>query len=954
MPDGMHGERRHRVAQQADRITSARAIPPEESAMSMATDLVVDLVATKLLAPPPRTGIVARPRLLRRLDETLRHRLTLLSAPPGSGKTTLLAEWLDRQRRQARHLSTVWVGLDEGDDDPTRFWLVIAAALEHILPGSTGSAPALLRAPQPPTARAVLTALVNGLAAAPGTVLLVLDDYHAIAAQSIHEQSIHEQFIHEQSIHDALAYLIDHLPSHVHLVLTSRADPPLPLARLRARGELVELRADDLRFTADEAASFLAETMALRLDPEQVALLQTRTEGWIAGLQLAALSLRGQGDVTAFLETFAGSHRYIVDYLADEVLDRQPPRVRDFLLRTSPLNQLCGPLCDAVTGERDGREALTTLERANLFLIPLDHERRWFRYHALFAGALRERLRTTLPDEIAALHARASGWFEGEGMLQPAVAHALAAGEHDRAAALVERVAETVWKHNDFATLRSLLDALPDEIVRVRPKLCLFHAWIRLVTGHFAAGQRRLEEAERAIAQSFERGTTSEADLLHGGLFAIQSTLARANGDPARSDALAVRALALLPPDETLWRGMCALNRGENASIAGNLPEARAAFAEAARLGERESDTFIAFAGLLGSAGVEEEMGHLHAAAAIHTRSVERLSGPSGHRLPGAGYPLIGLASLAYEWNRLEEAERLVGEGMALGRDGEVFDVLYNAHTLLASIRQARGDPAGALEAVAAAERLTAEARLSAVSASTVGLKIAILLAQGETIAAAHWADETLRALGGQDHRALQWVSRGLLPRTLIALGRHEEALDHLGGIVAEAESSGRATLLIQSLSLRAVALGQSGRRREALATLGRALALAEPEGFIRSFADLGAPMADLFAALAASAHDLPVGCEYLATLLGACGRGGAQSADSTDARAYAALSNLLSEREIEVLRLMAGGAANQAIARTLVVSIHTVKTHVAHILAKLHAANRTEAVARARELGLA
>jgi len=425
------------------------------------TPLPADLLATKLVPPVPRADLVARPRLLRRLDEALGRRLALLSAPPGSGKSTLLGEWLARQQCSAQPCAIAWVGLDEGDDDSMRFWLTVASALERALPGSTGATLALLRAPQQPPTRGILTTLLNALSAAPGTLLLVLDDYHAIA---------------EQSIHEALGQLIDSLPAHVHLILASRTDPPLPLARLRARGELVEVHAADLRFSVVEAASFLSQVMGQRLTPEQVALLESRTEGWIAGLQLAALSLRGQRDVTAFLESFAGSHRYIVDYLADEVLNRQPERIRAFLTRTSLLSELCASLCDAVTGERDSQTLLAHLERAHLFLIPLDSERRWYRYHALFAEALRQRLRETYAGEVARLHVSASAWFEREGILREAVAHALAAGDTRRAATLVERAAEGYWKRSEVAALRLLLDVLPDNVVRTRPKLCLLHA----------------------------------------------------------------------------------------------------------------------------------------------------------------------------------------------------------------------------------------------------------------------------------------------------------------------------------------------------------------------------------------------------------------------------------------------------------------------------------------------
>jgi LuxR family maltose regulon positive regulatory protein len=499
--------------------TSARE---EDAARAQA-----DLVATKLIPPRPRPGVVVRPRLIRRLDDALSCRLALLSAPAGSGKTTLLGDWLARQQ-----CPVAWVSLDDGDDDPILFWMYVTTALEGALPGATGPALALLRAPRVPPLRNITAVLLNALGAAEQPVVLVLDDYHAIT---------------DQAIHETLGYVIDHLPAHVHVLLASRTDPPLALARLRAHGEILELHADTLRFTTEEAASFLAETMGLQLSPQQTALLETRTEGWIAGLQLAALSLRGQDDVTAFLETFTGSHRYIVDYLTDEVLDRQPGHIREFLLRTSPLDRLCGPLCDAVTGTGAGQEILAYLERAHLFLIPLDHERRWFRYHALFAEALRQRLQEALPaDEIAGLHRRASAWIEHEGMLRDAVTHALAGGAMDRAATLVREITEACWKRGDAAAARAVLDALPDTFVQTRPRLCLFRSWMCLVSGRFPAGNHWLDEAERSLDATAAHTEPAEHDALLGALLAIRATLARGRrvrgGDGARAPHARVSA----------------------------------------------------------------------------------------------------------------------------------------------------------------------------------------------------------------------------------------------------------------------------------------------------------------------------------------------------------------------------------------------------------------------------
>jgi LuxR family maltose regulon positive regulatory protein len=784
----------------------------------------------------------------------------------------------------------------------------------------------------------LLTALLNALDAANDPVYLVLDDYHVITARPIH---------------DALDYLLSRLPPHVHLILASRTDPPLALAQLRARDELTELRAADLRFTGEEATSFLADVMGLRLTSAQIALLEERTEGWIAGLQLAALSLRGRDDPGAFLDRFAGDHRYIADYLAGEVIDRQPERLRAFLLRTSILDQLCGPLCDAVTVEGEGSEALLAeLERANLFLIPLDDERRWYRYHALFATALRQRLRHTAPEELPALHQWASVWFEREGMTEPAVRHALDAGETERAAALVERVADAYWKRGDIAALRSLLDALPDDVILARPRLCLLHSWVRLIAGRFVEGMRRLEEAEESLRV---HPNAPGSPALHGALYAIKAAVARAEGDHEGSNAFARRTLDLTSEDETIWRSIATLNLAENAFATGDLAGARQAAIETLRLGERGGDSFGAIIATMGAAAVEERLGHLSAAAALIRRSLERYQS-TGAPLPSAAcYLLIGLAAFLYEWDQLDEADRLTDECLALGHSGDLFDGQYNGYAVRSRIRQARGDHAGALRAIVEAERLTADGLLPSMSAATAARKAHILFAQGQRAPATRWVDAMLaepqerQEAVGQERRVNYLVPQDTLPYLLVGLGRAEEALAILDPLISEAEATGYMDRLIPALAVQALALQALGRKESARAALGRALALAEPERYIRTFADMGEPMTTLLTSLAAAPDGLPVAREYLDTLLDACATSGVSHADASSTTA----AETLSEREREVLRLLAAGAANQEIADTLVVSIHTVKTHVAHILAKLHAANRTEAVARAREQGL-
>ena len=478
--------------------------------------IVTELLGTKLHAPLPRPSAVDRARLLDRLGRGAMSKLTLVSAPPGFGKTTLVAQWIAAQGAER---STAWVSLEPADNEPTTFWAYVVAAVARVLPGVGDAARDLLADGQARADRAI-AALVNDLATVPGDLVIVLDDLHVIEAPEIGE---------------GLAFLLDHLPPQVHLVVITRSDPPLPLARMRARGELVEVRAADLRFTTDEAAAYLNDQMGLSLAGAEVNTLEARTEGWIAALQLAAISMRGREDVASFIASFAGDDRYVVDYLADEVLERQPEAIRDFLLRTAILDRLTGALCDAVTGATGGSATLVSLERANLFLVPLDDQRRWYRYHHLFADLLRTRLLDQHPDDVPELHRRASAWWEAHGEPAEAIGHALAAGDVERAADLVEPEARRLVRGRHEMTVRRWLDSLPDRIFEVRPVLADAHAGVLLATGQTEGVDRRLDQAERwldAAVGDAERQRAEQAGLVATDLEALRRLPA-----PSRSTA---------------------------------------------------------------------------------------------------------------------------------------------------------------------------------------------------------------------------------------------------------------------------------------------------------------------------------------------------------------------------------------------------------------------------------
>ena len=517
----------------------------------------ITLLETKLYVPRSRRGLVLRPRLCERLDRGTASKLMLVSAPAGFGKTTLLTEWLAaRSAVPADGRLAAWLSLDRGDNDPASFWGYVIAALRTVASGVGESALALLDTPQPPPIETVLTTLLNDLGAVAGEIVLVLDDYHVIEAREVQ---------------DGMAFLLDHLPPRLHVVIASRADPALPLARLRARGELTEIRAAELRFTADEAAAYLNETMGLQLTPRDVAALEGRTEGWIAALQLAALSMQGRDDVADFIAGFAGDDRYVVDYLAEEVLARQPDRVQAFLLQTSILGRLSGPLCDAVTGQGGGKGMLEALDRGNLFLVSLDDRRRWYRYHHLFADVLQARLLDEQPGQVPDLHRRASEWYAQNGELSEAVDHALAAGDFERAAGLVELAIPAMRRTRQEVRLRGWLEVLPDEVVRVRPVLSVYFAGALLLGGEFEGVEGRLRDAERWLEPptgGYEEPQVPSAEMvvadeeeyrrLPATIQLYRSALALARGDVPGTVRHAQRAFDLSPEQDHLCRASAA------------------------------------------------------------------------------------------------------------------------------------------------------------------------------------------------------------------------------------------------------------------------------------------------------------------------------------------------------------------------------------------------------------
>jgi LuxR family maltose regulon positive regulatory protein len=887
------------------------------------------LLETKLFAPRPRRGLVSRDRLIERLNRGVESRLTLISAPAGFGKSTLLAEWRDAAPEHAA--STAWLALDAGDSDPAVYWANVIKALQTVAPGldTSGNAPG-----EPAAIEALLRSLLNQLATMPGDLVLVLDDYHTIEGTTVH---------------DGMAFLLEHLPAQVHVVLATRADPPLPLARIRAHGELVEIRVADLRFTADEAAAFLNDVMGLDLTANDVAALEGRTEGWAAALHLAALSMQGRDDAAAFIAGFAGDDRYVVDYLVEEVLERQPEDVRSFLLDTSILSGMSAPLCDAVIGLESGRATLEALDRANLFLVPLDDRRRWYRYHHLFGDVLRARLLDERPDRVPELHRRASDWYEQNGERAEAIRHALAGEDFERAAELIELAIPITRRARQDATRRQWLEALPDEVIRARPVLSNAYAGSLLVRGETEGVEGRLEDAERWLQPSAGRPDVVDEEAfrdLPGWIAVHRAGLARLQGDLEGTMRHASRARELIHDDDHVGRGAAAALLGLASWSSADLDAAYRGYSDAIASFERAGYMADIVGCVLVLADIRIGQGRLAQALGLYERGLQIATGDAHGVLRGAADMHVGLAVVLTERNDLDRASHHLRESAELGEENGLPRNPYRSRMAFARIRLAEGHLESALALLAEAERLYFGD--FAPNVRPVPAVIArVRIGAGRLSEAWGWAHE--RGLSDSDDLSyLAEYDHATLARLLLAQGvrdhsaaRIREARELSERLLAAASEGGRWGSVIDIGIVHALALHAAGDTPAALATVERTLLMAEPEGYVRTFVDEGAPMAALLKVAASKqvAPDLARG------LLEAFGTGPGAVAQP--------LVEPLSERELEVLRLLAGDLDGPDIARELVVSLNTVRTHTKNIYAKLGVNSRRAAVRRAAELEL-
>lgn len=910
------------------------------------------LIEAKLYVPRRRRDLVPRPRLLERLSRGARSKLTLIAAPAGFGKTTLLAEWLAAAPADGR--SAAWLALDQGDNHPVSFWTYLIAALRRVEPEIGAGALSLLHSPQPPPIETVLASLLNDLSAILNDVILVLDDYHAIDARTIQ---------------DGMTFLLDHLPPPLHLVIASRADPPLPLARLRARGELVEIRAADLRFTPSEAADFLQQVMGLSLSEEDIAALEIRTEGWIAGLQLAALSLQSHQDAPGFIRAFAGDHRYIVDYLVEEVLRHQPEPVRKFLLQTAILDRLNGALCDAVTGQGDSNARLEALERGNFFVVPLDDRRHWYRYHHLFADVLSVHLMAEQPDQVATLHRRASEWYEQHGSVADAIRHALAGEDFERAADLLELAIPALRRSRQEASALGWLEALPEELVRRRPVLSVGYAWALLAGGQFERAEAHLRDAERWLDVAAARRDQPQAPLaamvvvnhdefrrLPGAVAVYRAAQAQARGDVASTVMHARRALDLVPEDDHLPRGAAAALLGLAYWASGDLEAAHRAYVDGMAGVQRAGHIADALGCAIALADIRIAQGRLLEAMRTYEKALELAMVPGGQVLRGAADMHVGMSALHCEHGDLHTATQHLLTSQKLGEHNGLPQNPYRWGVAMARIRQARGDLDGALDLLHEAERRYMSDLFPNVR-PIAALKARVWVAQGRLGEALGWA--RAQGLSAQDDLCyLREFEHITLARVLLA--RHgSDGGDHtlltaiglLARLLAAAEEGQRAGSAIEILVLQALAHQMRGDTPAALVPLGRALRLAEPEGYVRVFLDEGRPMVVLLEAAAQRG----VAPRYVRQLLAAAGRPEERaSVKAARTLALQALVEPLSERELDVLRLLKTDLSGPEIARELMVTLNTMRTHTRNIYSKLGVNGRRAAVRRAEELGLA
>ena len=915
--------------------------------------MAIQILQTKLYIPTlqPDTQRVFRPRLIGRLEAGLDRKLTLLSAPAGSGKTTLLSEWIEsrsgsrddgvksraiRENASPPTASFSWLSLDQHDNDPSRFWTHLVAALQIVQPDLGTDSLAMLQAPQMPPIQAVLTPLLNDIAARSTKIPLVLDDYHTILAPAIHE---------------GLSYLIEHQPPQLHLVVSTRADPPLPIARLRARRQMTELRDRDLRFTGAEAATYLNETMDLNLESSDIAALAGRTEGWIVGLQLAALSMQGRADKSVFIEAFTGSHHYILEYLTEEVVHRQPKSVQRFLVHTSTLDRLCGSLCNALTGDNDGDAVLADLHRQNLFVVPLDDEHCWYRYHHLFADLLSNLARKELSaDNLRMLHRRASRWHTQNGDPDGAIGHALQATDYEQAADLIEQTAQAAIAHGRLTTLLTWIQALPGELQDDRPRLCLYYGWALNLSGQIETAEQVLHDL-RSTLQG--QPASAENEALRGQLAALLTGIATLRQEADAVIREAEDALAHLPEQDRVSRARVYMALGTAYAYEDSTEKAIQTWQRARDLALAADNPFLATAAVEMLAGTQiYHQGQLRAAEQALRQVIERGTTPDGRQLPFTGTAHALLADIHLEWNELETAASDLETSIDLQRQGGIGYGLIHTYCAKARLSRALDDREGAVQALQRAEQALQANSLWHMILHLAACQVRLRLWIGDVRAALCWAEADPAVTGREPSdnlpSYLREIQRISLARVQLDRGESKKTLETLSGLVEQATTAGRTLQAIEASLLQALALQAQNQPDAALVYLDQCLSWAEPEGYLRIFLETGPSLSSLLQlALARDLHST-----YSRTLLEAMGQAPADLSPAAPSPPQT-WTEPLTPRERQILQLIRAGLSNREIAEKLVVTLNTVKKHSSNIYNKLGVRSRTQALARAQELGL-
>lgn len=910
--------------------------------------MATPILNTKLHIPQIRPNLVSRLRLNSRLEEGMDGKLTLVCAPAGYGKTTLVSAWVEQTDRPV-----AWLSLGEGENDPNRFLAYFVASLQAIKANIGEGALGVLQSPQPPAFEMALTALINEIAAIQTSFALVLDDYHLITAQPVFE---------------ILAFLLNHLPGQMHLVLIGRVDPPLPLSRLRARGQMTEIRSDELRFTEAEATAFLNDLTGLDLAPEEIIALEARTEGWVTGLQLAALSLQGRENKGEFIDAFSGTHHYIIDYLVDEVIARQDEITQTFMRRTSILDSFSAPLCDAVLETSNSQGILRLLEEANLFLVPLDDNRRWYRYHHLFADFLNQRLRERDHKHIPELHQRASKWHEKHGLVEEAAKHALAANDFRLAACLIKDLVEVLWERGEPTSILEWLERLPNEHISSRPDLCIFHAWALFMNGQNEAAEGRLQEAEKALDSLTEGDCeVSQEDQewlgelarreQRGRVAAVRASIAFRQGDAPGIFHYSNQALEYLPETSSIWRCMAGMVLGMAQDLSGDTTGASRTLFEAVEMSKASGNIYLILSASLHLGSVMITQGRLRQVHKLCQDLIQLAEERRVLHTEMAGCLYDELGSVLCEWNDLDGGMSHLKKGAELSEQG--FDVGVLGYSYLTSIRAlyTQRDLARAEEIIQKMEKMERDSDVPPwYTSPKEAWKARLLLLKGDLDAVSYWVQE--RGLDADGEllfmREEEFI---ILARILFAEGKLEKSLDLLKRLLLEAEKGGRIAIVAQILMIQSLVHQEKGQFGIALTQLERALSLTKPGGYIRLYIDEGEPMRMLLHQ-AASHGIFPT---YVAKLLAAFqaeGQNGnyplKESRHTTAQPMYLhKMADQLSTRELAVLKLLTTELTGPEIARELTVSINTMRTHTKNIYSKLDVNNRRAAVLRAEELNL-